>query len=140
MRQRLDLRRNIDTAALFVASSASELLKLVDADFALLSIEGESRGLGRLDPYSEAMAIMAYFQTCRFSEIKSSVNVTKDFPNIVYAPGITTIAGVLIVPLHIGGTNDLMVFFRRSQLREVKWAGYVKENTLFPIGLGPRSF
>lgn len=66
---------------------------------------------------------MSYLQTCRFNEVRSSININKDFPGILYPPGINTIAGLLIVPFNIGGLNDFMVFFRKGQMKEVKWAG-----------------
>jgi light-regulated signal transduction histidine kinase (bacteriophytochrome) len=129
MRQRLEVRRPppanpiSQTPSSYLAASATDLLKLVDADFALLSIEEESRAIGRLDPYQEALAIMEYLQTCRFTEVRSSININADFPGIMYPPGIKTIAGLLVIPFNIGELNDYMVFFRKGQLREVKWAG-----------------
>jgi light-regulated signal transduction histidine kinase (bacteriophytochrome) len=111
------------TPASYLAATGNNLLSLVNADFAMLSIEEESRAIGRLDPYQEALAIMTYLQTCRFTEIRSSVNINADFPGIVYPPVINTIAGLLIIPFNIGDLNDFLVFFRKGELREVKWAG-----------------
>lgn len=46
----------------------------------------------------------------------------KDFPDLHYAPGLKAISGLLYVPLSAGG-SDFIVFFRRGQLTEIKWAG-----------------
>jgi hypothetical protein len=56
----------------FVAKSSNELLSLVDADFALLSIDNKIRVIGMVGPYQEALAIMSYLQSCRFNTIRSS--------------------------------------------------------------------
>ncbi|KAL8866998.1 MAG: hypothetical protein Q9174_005946 [Haloplaca sp. 1 TL-2023] len=62
-----------------------------------------------------------------------SVDIRLDFPDLRYPPGFSCIAGLLLVPLSVGG-SDFIVFFRKGQLREVKWAGnpyekFVKEGT-----------
>jgi light-regulated signal transduction histidine kinase (bacteriophytochrome) len=98
---------------------------MVDADFALLSVDEEARAIGRLDPYSEALAIMTFLQSAQFTEIRSSHNINADFPGINHPSGIRTIAGLLFIPLRVGGANDFLVFFRKCQIKHVKWAGYV---------------
>jgi light-regulated signal transduction histidine kinase (bacteriophytochrome) len=108
-----------------LAASLTDLLQMVDADFALLSVDEEARAIGRLDSYSEALAIMTYLQSAQFTEIRSSQNINADFPGINLPSGIRTIAGLLFIPLRAGGVNDFLVFFRKSQIRHVKWAGYV---------------
>ncbi|KAK0102733.1 Light-sensor Protein kinase [Cadophora gregata] len=129
MQQRIDARRaptatpSSQHNVSFIAASSSDLLKLVEADFALLSIDDDARAIGRLDPYSEAIAITSYLQTCKFTEIKSSDNINRDFPLIAQRHEIKTIAGLLLIPLNFGGGNDFLVFFRKGQMRQVKWAG-----------------
>ena len=108
--------------ASFIAASSNDLLKVFDADFGLLSIRDEARTIGRLNPYREALAILAYLQSRQFTSPRSSQNINADFPQIKYSPGIHTISGLLVIPLSIGG-GDFLVLFRRGQLREVKWAG-----------------
>ncbi|CZT12882.1 related to phytochrome [Rhynchosporium agropyri] len=107
----------------FIAASSSDLLKLVDADFALLSIDDEARAIGRLDPYPEAIAIASYLQTCKFTEIKASETINVDFPQLATRHEIKEIAGLLLIPLNFGGGNDFLVFFRKGQMKQVKWAG-----------------
>jgi len=46
-----------------------------------------------------------------------------DFPSL--SAGLHTIAGFLMVPMSTSGDGDFMVFFRKNQLKHVKWAGYV---------------
>ena len=130
MLQRIEARKPptatppVQPPAGFIAASSNDLLNVFDADFGLLSIDDEARAIGRLDPYREALAILGYLQSRQFTSVRSSQNINADFPQIKYAPGIHTISGLLIIPLSIGG-GDFLVLFRRGQLREVKWAGYV---------------
>ncbi|PVH79312.1 hypothetical protein DL98DRAFT_461314 [Cadophora sp. DSE1049] len=129
MQQRIDARRaptatpSSQHNASFIAASSSDLLKLVEADFALLSIDDDARAIGRLDPYPEAIAITSYLQTCKFTEIKSSDNINRDFPLISQRHEIKSIAGLLLIPLNFGGGNDFLVFFRKGQMKQVQWAG-----------------
>ena len=41
---------------------------------------------------------------------------------MIYPPGFQVIAGLLYVPLSVGG-HDFIVFFRRGQIKGVRWAG-----------------
>ena len=128
MIERIQARKPPSTApppqnpAGFIAASSSDLLRVFDADFGLLSIQDEARAIGRLDPYREALAILAHLQARRFSSVLASQNINEEFADIKYPPGIKIIAGLLFIPLSIGG-NDFLVFFRKGQLREVRWAG-----------------
>lgn len=104
----------------FIAASSTDLLRVFAADFGLLSIQDEARAIGRLDPYREALAILAHLQACRFTTVFDSQNINKDFPDLTYAQGIKIIAGILLIPLSMGG-NVFMVFFRKGQFNEVRW-------------------
>ncbi len=108
--------------ASFIAASSADLLRVFDADFGLLSIQDEARAIGKLEPYREALAILAYLQQQRFTTVTASQNINADFPQIKYPPGINVLAGLLILPLSLGG-KDFLVFFRKGQLREIRWAG-----------------
>ena len=107
-----------------LATSSTDLLKLLDADFAVLNIDNDTRTIGRLEPYREGIAIVSYLQSCQFSKVRCSHNITADFPGLGYPPGLKTICGLLLVPLSIGDGNDFLVFFRKGQKKQVKWAGY----------------
>lgn len=115
----------------FIAASLADLLRVFNADFGLLSIQDEARAIGKLDPYREALALLAFFQSRRTTVILSSQNINADFKDLRYAPGIHSIAGVLVIPLSISG-NDFIVFFRKGQLKEVRWAGNPYEKALKP--------
>lgn len=106
----------------FIAASSTDLLLLFGADFGLLSIQDEARAIGRLEPYREALALLSHLQARRFTTVMASQNVNEDFPDLKYTPGIKAIAGLLVIPLSMGG-NDFLVFFRKGQLNEVRWAG-----------------
>ena len=128
MMQRIEARKPPEKApptqnpAGFIAASSADLLRVFDADFGLLSIHDEARAIGRLEPYREALAMLAYLQHRRFTTVFASQNINQDFPEIKYAPGINSISGCLVIPLNVWG-NDFMVFFRKGQLREIRWAG-----------------
>src|SRR4051812_2462247 len=124
----------------FIAASSTDLLRIFDADFGLLSIHDEARAIGRLEPYREALAILSYLQKHRLTNVRASQNINSDFPDLKYPPGINIIAGILVIPLSVGG-SDFLVFFRKGQLNEVRWAGnpyekVVKDGTSY---LEPRA-
>ncbi|RKF76951.1 putative histidine kinase-group viii protein [Golovinomyces cichoracearum] len=106
---------------------SSDLLKLIEADFAVLNIGNKVRAIGRMEPFQEATIIINYLQSCRVDRISSSQNIKADFPDISPPNGINTIAGILIIPLNIGKENDFLVFFRKGQLRTINWAGNPRE-------------
>ncbi|PBP21530.1 sensor histidine kinase/response regulator [Diplocarpon rosae] len=106
----------------FIAASSADLLRVFNADFGLLSIHDEARAIGKLDPYREALAILAYLQHLRSTSVLASQNINADFADIKFSPGIHVISGCLVIPLNVWG-NDFLVFFRRGQLREIRWAG-----------------
>ncbi|PSN75080.1 hypothetical protein BS50DRAFT_32393 [Corynespora cassiicola Philippines] len=136
---RLQARKLINTVPTehnpsgYIIASSDDLLKLFDADFGLLSIRDETKILGQLEQSQEALAMLEYFRMRKIQSVMTSQDVTQDFPDLRYPPGFQVIAGMLIVPLSVGG-SDFIVFFRRGQLKEVKWAGnpyekFVKEGT-----------
>jgi len=139
-RKRPSIARTSQNPSSFIAASSLDLLQIFGADFGLLNIQDEARAIGRLDPYREALAILAHLQMRRFTVVFDSQNINKDFPDINYAPGINIIAGLLIIPLSMGG-KDFLVFFRKGQLNKISWAGnpYEKVNRPGSQFLEPRS-
>lgn len=136
---RLQARKLINTAPTesnpsgYIIASCDDLLKLFDADSGLLSIRDETKILGRLEQTQEALAMLEYLRLRKITSVTNSMDIRLDFPDLRYSPGISVIAGLLLVPLSISG-NDFIVFFRKGQTREVKWAGnpyekFVKEGT-----------
>ncbi|KAH7021041.1 uncharacterized protein B0I36DRAFT_252535 [Microdochium trichocladiopsis] len=117
----------------YIIASSDDLLKLFDADFGMLSIRGETKVLGKMEQSQEALAMLEYLRMRTFTSVLTSQDIKEDFPDLRYLPGFSVIAGLLYVPLSVGG-NDFIVFFRRGQVREVKWAGnpydkVIKEGT-----------
>lgn len=117
----------------YIIASSDDLLKLFDADFGLLSIRDETKILGHMDNSQEALAMLEYLRMRRIQSIMTSTDINEDFPDLRYQPGFHAVAGMLIVPLTVGGA-DFIVFFRKGQVREVKWAGnpyekFIKEGT-----------
>jgi light-regulated signal transduction histidine kinase (bacteriophytochrome) len=136
---RLQARKLINTVPTehnpsgYIIASSDDLLKLFDADFGLLSIRDETKVLGQLENSQEALAMLEYLRMRRIQSVMTSIDITQDFPDLRYPPGFHIVAGMLIVPLSVSGT-DFIVFFRKGQLKEVKWAGnpyekFVKEGT-----------
>lgn len=136
---RLQARKLINTVPTqsnpsgYIIASSEDLLKLFDADFGLLSIRDETKILGPLEIPQEALALLEYLRMRKISSVLTSTDISQDFPDLRYPPGFQIIAGMLIVPLSVAG-NDFIVFFRKGQLKEVKWAGnpyekFIKEGT-----------
>jgi len=136
---RLQARKLINTAPSeanpsgYIIASSDDLLKLFDADFGLLSIRGETKILGTLEQTQECLAMLEYLRLRTISAVTHSTDIRLDFPDLRYAPGFSVIAGLLLVPLTSSG-RDFIVFFRKGQMREVKWAGnpyekFIKEGT-----------
>jgi light-regulated signal transduction histidine kinase (bacteriophytochrome) len=145
MLQRIESRRPPTTTpptqnpAGFIAASSADLLRAFGADFGLLSIQDEARAIGKLEPYREALAILAYVQMRKFTTVHACRNINAEFPDVHYPPGLHAISGLLVVPLSETG-NDFLVFFRRGELKEVRWAGnpYEKINKPGSDYLEPR--
>ncbi|KAF7562684.1 hypothetical protein G7046_g1458 [Stylonectria norvegica] len=125
---RLQARKLINTAPTakspsgYIIASSDDLLKLFDADFGLLSIKGETKILGIIEQSQEALAMLEYLRMRKLTSVLASQDVKEDFPDLRYPPGFKDLAGLLYVPLSVGG-SDFIVFFRRGQIKEVKWAG-----------------
>ncbi|KAK7419964.1 hypothetical protein QQZ08_010600 [Neonectria magnoliae] len=125
---RLQARKLINTAPTdsnpsgYIIASSEDLLRLFDADFGLLSIRGETKILGTIEQSQEALALVEYLRMRKLTSVVASQNVRETFPDLRYPPGFQVIAGLLYVPLSVGG-SDFIVFFRRGQIKEVKWAG-----------------
>ncbi|CZT07560.1 related to phytochrome [Rhynchosporium agropyri] len=132
---RLQARKLINTVPTetnpsgFIIASSEDLLNLFDADFGLLSIRGETKIMGQVDQTQEALAMLEYLRLRKFTSVITSQDIRTDFPDLLYAPGFDVIAGLLLVPLSVGG-SDFIVFFRRGQAKEVKWAGNPYEKFL----------
>lgn len=136
---RLQARKLINTVPTesnpsgYIIASSDDLLKLFDADSGLLSIRDETKILGRLEQTQEALAMLEYLRLRKITSVTNSTDIRIDFPDLRYSPGISVIAGLLLVPLSVSG-SDFIVFFRKGQVREVKWAGnpyekFLKEGT-----------
>lgn len=136
---RLQARKLINTAPTrknpsgYIIASSDDLLKLFDANFGLLSIYGETKILGKIEATQEALALVEYLRMRSFTSVLTTCDVREEFVDLRYPPGFKALAGLLLVPLSTGGT-DFIVFFRKGQLKEVKWAGnpyekFVKEGT-----------
>jgi light-regulated signal transduction histidine kinase (bacteriophytochrome) len=136
---RLQARKLINTVPTqsnpsgYIIASSEDLLKLFDADFGVLSIRDETKILGHIEQSQEVLAMLEYLRMRSVTSVMTSVDVKEDFPDLRYPPGFQVVAGLLLVPLSAGG-QDFIAFFRKGQLKEVKWAGnpyekFIKEGT-----------
>ncbi|KAM7207304.1 hypothetical protein V8F20_002366 [Naviculisporaceae sp. PSN 640] len=125
---RLQARKLINTVPTnknpsgYIIASSEDLLKLFDADFGMLSIREETKILGKIEQPQEALAMIEYLRLRKFTSVVMTQDIKVDFPDLRYPPGFSVIAGLLYVPLSVGG-SDFIVFFRKGQVREVTWAG-----------------
>ncbi|KAI3321355.1 hsp90-like protein [Xylariaceae sp. AK1471] len=106
----------------YIVASSEDLLKLFDADFGMLCIRDETKILGKMEQSQEALAMLEYLRLRNFTSVLTTQDISQDFPDLRYKPGFSVVAGLLYVPLSLGG-HDFIVFFRKGQNREVKWAG-----------------
>ncbi|KAJ5999542.1 hypothetical protein N7451_007352 [Penicillium sp. IBT 35674x] len=110
---RLQARKLINTVPTeanpsgYIIASSDDLLQLFDADYGALSIRDETKILGDNSHSQESSLHMISSKT-------SLICITP--------PGLSAISGLLYVPLSTGG-SDFIVFFRKGQLTEIKWAG-----------------
>lgn len=132
---RLQARKLINTVPTeanpsgYIIASSDDLLKLFDADYGALSIRDETKLLGHLIHTPEVLALLEYLKMRQLNSVLASHDVSKDFPDLRYPPGFKHISGLLYVPLSVGG-RDFIVFFRRGQMTEIKWAGNPYEKKL----------
>lgn len=137
---RLHARKLINTAPTtanpsgYIVASSEDLLDLFAADCGALSIRDETKLLGKTEGHlQEILAMLEFLRLRKIGSVFTSIDVSTDFPDVRYEPGFKYIAGLLFVPLSSTG-NDFIAFFRKSTLKEVKWAGnpyekFVKEGT-----------
>lgn len=144
---RLQARKLIKTASKadnlseYIFASSADLLSLFEANFGILSIDRETKIIGKVEKTQEALAMLEYLRLRKITTVTHSTDIRLDFPDLVYAPGFTMIAGILLVPLSVSG-SDFIVFIRNEQTREVRWAGnpYDKSVRAGTVGyLEPRS-
>ena len=133
--QRLHARKLINTDSTmrnpggFIVTKADDLLTLFDAEMGILSIADEGKIMGTTTNSQEAMVILQFLRASRFTTIRASVDIKRDFADIDFGLQLTHIAGFLLVPLVRDG-RDFIVFFRSGQLKQKHWAGNPYEKLL----------
>lgn len=125
---RLQARKLINTAPTdhnpsgYIVASSDDLIQLFDADFGLLAIRDETKILGKLEHSQEALAMLEYLRLRQITSVMASQDIREDFPDLRYKPGFQVIAGLLLIPLSVSG-DHFIVFFRKSQIKHIHWAG-----------------
>lgn len=106
----------------YIIASSDDLVKLFHADFGILSINNETKLLGKMIATQEALALLEYLRIKRFKSVTTCQHIAEDFPDLKYPPGFQVLGGFLLVPLS-GEGNDFIVFLRKWQLKQIHWAG-----------------
>jgi light-regulated signal transduction histidine kinase (bacteriophytochrome) len=125
---RLQARKLINTVPTeanpsgYIIASSDDLLQLFDADYGALSIRDETKVLGDNAHSQEVLALLEFLRMRQINSVIPSHDIIRDFPDLHYPPGLKAISGLLYVPLSTDG-RDFIVFFRKGQLSEIKWAG-----------------
>ncbi|KAJ5885472.1 hypothetical protein N7495_009982 [Penicillium taxi] len=125
---RLQARKLINTIpteanpAGYIIASSDDLLQLFDSDYGALSIRDETKILGDNTHSQEVLALLEFIRMRQINTVITSHDITQDFPDLHYPPGFKVISGLLYVPLSAGG-RDFIIFFRKGQLTEIRWAG-----------------
>jgi light-regulated signal transduction histidine kinase (bacteriophytochrome) len=137
---RLQARKLINTTPTaanpsgYIVASSEDLLALFSADVGALSIRDGTKILGKSqNQLPEILAMVEFLRLRKINAVYATQDITADFPDLRYEPGLRFLSGMLFVPLSSGG-NDFIVFFRKGVLQEVKWAGnpyekFVREGT-----------
>jgi light-regulated signal transduction histidine kinase (bacteriophytochrome) len=103
-----------------IIASPDELLRLFDADFGFLVVNGEAKTIGKMASYNESLVLLHYLRFRQSPDILSTDSIQRDFRDLKH--DFEFVAGVLFIPLSL--TNlDFVAFFRNDQAREVIWAG-----------------
>lgn len=121
----------------YIVASSDDLLKLFDADFGILSINNETKLMGKMIASQEALALLEYLRIKCFKSVVACQHITGEHPDLKYPPGFQTLGGFLLVPLS-GQGADFIVFLRRWQLKQVHWAGNPYEKQEITGHLMPR--
>lgn len=126
--------------SVYIAASSSDLLSMFDADFGFLVIKGEARTIGRFIAYEESITLLQYIREQHYTTVFSTNAIQDECPDFKYPSKLSTISGMLVIPLN-AGIADFLVFFRKGVLKEISWAGnpHEKVNTPGQSYLQPRS-
>ncbi|TGO84894.1 hypothetical protein BPOR_0453g00040 [Botrytis porri] len=134
---RIQARRHLGKAppktspSQYVAASSRDLLQMFEADFGFLAIKDEARTIGRLYAYNESISLLQYIRKKSHTFVFHTQNISADCTDIMFPAHFVLISGFLVIPLSLSG-SDFLVFFRKGQLKEVKWAGNPNEKIYKP--------
>ncbi|KIP01296.1 hypothetical protein PHLGIDRAFT_507654 [Phlebiopsis gigantea 11061_1 CR5-6] len=142
--QRLHTRKLINTMPTdqhpsgYIVSDANDLLGLFDADYGVLVIGEGAKILGPNQHGQEILVVAEYLRMKQFNTMQVSQAVNSDYPDLQLSTGLEIIAGLLYVPLSVGG-SDFIAFLRKGQPRQVNWAGRPFREGEMKTSLEPRT-
>ncbi|KAJ5983562.1 CheY-like superfamily [Penicillium waksmanii] len=90
---------------------SSDLLIHFGADYAAVSILGETKILGKPPDSQEVLVLLEYMRAKGLRTVIWSTDILSDFDDLEYAPGFHHLAGLFYIPLSPEG-HDFIVFFR----------------------------
>jgi light-regulated signal transduction histidine kinase (bacteriophytochrome) len=106
----------------YITASLHDLMQTFGADYVALSLCDETKIIGDNADLHEVLAISAFLRMQNMSSVIASHNISKDFSQLRYPPGLKVISGLLYMPLSTGA-SDFLVFFRKGHEAEIKWGG-----------------
>ncbi|QSZ32338.1 hypothetical protein DSL72_001912 [Monilinia vaccinii-corymbosi] len=134
---RIQARRHLGKAppkvspSQYVAASSRDLLQMFESDFGFLAIKDEARTIGRLFAYNESISLLQYIRKKSHTSVFCTRNISADCKDIMFPSRFVVISGFLVIPLALSG-SEFLVFFRKGQVKEVKWAGNPNEKVYKP--------
>ncbi|OJJ43971.1 hypothetical protein ASPZODRAFT_803145 [Penicilliopsis zonata CBS 506.65] len=98
------------------SSSPEGMLDLFDANFAALSISGETKILGKPPDAQDVLILVEYLKLKKLDTVVWSTDIRGDFQDLTHSPGFSLISGILYVPLLAEG-RDFIIFFKAGSPR-----------------------
>jgi light-regulated signal transduction histidine kinase (bacteriophytochrome) len=108
---RISVDKNVNG---YIVANSEDLLSLFGADYAVISIDTESKIMGENDESLGIIAFVDYLRLKQMKEITSSDCISSFFPDFPYHS--SGIAGFLSIPLSKSGL-DFICFIRREQVK-----------------------
>jgi light-regulated signal transduction histidine kinase (bacteriophytochrome) len=102
-------------------SSLEPLLKILRADFGILSVRNTTQVFGPVEQPQEALIVLAYLRKKTVTSVFISTNVKIDLLDLRCPFDLRSLGGVLVVPLS-NEAKDFVVFFRKPHFKGLERA------------------
>lgn len=112
-----------------LGTSLMPLLKLLRADSGILYVRDTTQVFGSVAQTQAALVVLEYLRLKPVTSVLISTNVQKDFSDLHCPFDLSSVGGVLVVPLS-NSPKDFVAFFRNPQPKELgKEAGASRDRT-----------